>query len=126
MKKRSENDSVRLKHIWDAAQAALGFVADRQRSDLDDDLMLAFAVVRALTVIGEAATHLTEEFCTKHPQIPWENIIGMRNWLIHAYFDVDLDIVWNTLTQDLPPLLCELEKMLISTENKDSEGNAWY
>jgi len=119
MKKRIENDPVRIKHMLDAAHAAIHFVANRQRSDLDNDLMLAFAVVRALSVVGEAATHVTEEFRTIYPQIPWESMIGMRNWLIHAYFDVDLDIVWYTLTQDLPLLIVELEKVPLFAEGKD-------
>lgn len=121
MKKRSENDPIRVKHILDTAHIAVGFVIERQRTDLDEDRMLAFAVVRALSVIGEAASHITEEFRLKHPQIPWENIVGMRNWLIHAYFDVDLEVVWNTLTQDLPALINELEKLQLSAENKNSE-----
>jgi uncharacterized protein with HEPN domain len=70
-------------------------------------------------VVGEAATHVTEEFRATYPQIPWENMIGMRNWLIHAYFDVDLDIVWHTLTQELPLLITELEKIPLFTEGKD-------
>lgn len=119
MKKRTENDPVRIKHILDATQTALGFVANRQRPDLDDDSMLAFAVVRALSVVGEAATHVTEEFRATYPQIPWESMIDMRNWLIHAYFDVDLDIVWHTLTQELPLLITELEKIPLFTEGKD-------
>jgi uncharacterized protein with HEPN domain len=121
MKKHSENDPIRINHILDTARVAVGFVMERQRVDLDEDIMLAFAVVRALSVISEAASHITQEFRLKHPQIPWENIVGMRNWLIHAYFDVDLEIVWNTLTQDLPALINKLERLQLSAENRDGE-----
>jgi uncharacterized protein with HEPN domain len=70
--------------------------------------------MKAIEIIGEAATKITKECQEDLPQIPWPNIIGMRNRLIHAYFDVNLEILWKTVTEDLPELIAELEKILSS------------
>lgn len=74
--------------------------------------MLQFALVRALEVIGEAASKVTKETQNQLPQIRWAAIIGMRNVLIHGYVSIDLDIVWQTVSDDLPPLIAELEKLI--------------
>ncbi len=104
----NNGDVVRLKHLLDAADKALGFVKGKSRSDLDTDEKLALALVRLLEVVGEAANALSESFKQKHPDIQWRSIISTRNRLIHGYFDVDLDIVWNIITCDLPALLEKL------------------
>ena len=83
----------------------------RSRTDLDSDRMLLFAVVRAIEVVGEAASKLSEEFRAAHPGIPWRAIVGMRNRLIHAYFDIDTETVWETTTQELPPILNQLREL---------------
>lgn len=98
--------------MLDAAQAALTFTAGKTRTDLTADLMLQFALVRALEIIGEAAARVTEPTRTAHPEIPWGPVIGMRNRLVHGYFDVDLEIVWLTTTKSLPPLIAALELLL--------------
>jgi uncharacterized protein with HEPN domain len=92
-------DRLRLSHMIDAAESVLSFMAGRQRSDLDDDRMLLFAVVRAIEVIGEAASKVSEEFRAISPGVPWKAIVGMRNRLIHGYFDIDTEIVWKTVNQ---------------------------
>jgi uncharacterized protein with HEPN domain len=74
--------------------------------------MLVLSVVKSIEIMGEAAARVTKECQNEFPQIPWGNIIAMRNRLIHAYFDIDLDRVWDTVTDDLPPLVEELEKIL--------------
>jgi uncharacterized protein with HEPN domain len=96
----------------EAAESAAQFIADRSRSDLDSDRMLLFAVVRAIEVVGEAASKLSEEFRAAHPGIPWRAIVGMRNRLIHAYFDIDTETVWETTTQELPPILNQLRELV--------------
>ena len=83
----------------------------RSRADLDTDRILLFAVVRAIKVVGEAASKLPEEFRAAHPGIPWRAIVGMRNRLIHAYFDIDTQTVWETATQELPPILNQLREL---------------
>jgi uncharacterized protein with HEPN domain len=75
--------------MLDASAAACSFVLDKQKKDLIEDLMLSSALVRQLEILGEAASGITSDFRENNPQIPWHKIIGMRNRLIHAYFDVD-------------------------------------
>ena len=102
MRREDEN---RIRHILDAARDALGFVAGKRREDLDDDRMLALAVVKCVEIIGEAATNLSTEGKDLFPAVPWRSIVAMRNRLVHAYFDVNLDRVWDTTQVDLPALL---------------------
>jgi uncharacterized protein with HEPN domain len=112
-----KDDLIRLRHMLDAAREALTFVTSRSRSDLDTDRMLVLSLVKDIEIIGEAASKVSIEVRTKQPQIPWQDIIDMRNHLIHAYFEVDLDIVWDTVSKDLPPLATKLEE-IVSVENK--------
>ena len=107
-----ERDEVRMRHMLDAAKEAVSFMTDRTRSDLDTDSMLALATVRLLEIIGEAANAVTEETRQKNPQIPWRQITGTRNRLIHGYYHVDMEIVWQIVKQDLLPLIANLEKIL--------------
>ncbi len=97
-------DRVRLFHILDACDSIARFMAGRQREDLDSDEMLLFALVRAVEVIGEAATRVSESFRTTLPGVPWSRMAAMRNRLIHAYFEVNNDILWQTVTEDVPRL----------------------
>lgn len=105
----SPDDRVRLQHMADAIEAASSFVGGRRREELDSDRMLTFALVRAVEIIGEAASKLSAAGRTELPAVPWSSIVGMRNRLVHAYFDVDLDILWNTVTQALPPLRAQIQ-----------------
>ena len=102
------DDRIRWRHMIEAAQDAIGFVDGRTRADLDRDRMLLYAVVRAIEIIGEAASKLTAETRAAHDTIPWPAIIGMRNRLVHAYFDIDTDIVWVAVTREIPGLLAQL------------------
>ena len=70
------------------------------------------ATSEVLEIIGEAAVAVSSEFREKYPQIPWSGIVGMRNRLIHGYYDINLDIVWKTVKEDIPPLKVELEKII--------------
>ena len=106
------NDQIRLHHMLDAAKEALSFMGNKSRSHFNSDRMLVLSLIKDIEIIGEAAGKVSIEGRTKYPGIPWLDIIDMRNHLIHAYFDVDLDIVWDTITKDLPPLIAELEKIL--------------
>lgn len=110
------DDFTRLKHIRDSAAEALSFVNNRTREDLDHDRMLSLALVRLIEIMGEAANHVSESCQAKYFQIPWRQIIGMRNRMIHAYFDVDLDIIWQVITQDLGSLLSEIKKAIKDLE----------
>ena len=109
-----KDDRIRMQHMLDAAMEAESFAANRSRSDLDHDRMLVLSLVKDVEIIGEAAAHVTEETRSAYPQIPWLEIVGVRNRLIHAYFDIDLDRVWDTVVEDLPPLIRMLKKFLIN------------
>lgn len=104
-------DGVRIRHMIDAAESALRFINGRQRADLEQDEMLSFALVRAVEVIGEAASKVTAEGRAEVPDVPWAAVTGMRNRLIHAYFDINLDILWATVEQALPTLLGQLKSV---------------
>ncbi len=104
-------DQVRVRHVLDAAREALGFVQGRSRADLDADHMLSLALVRLLEIIGEAARGVSRAFREAHPEVAWSQMAGMRHRLIHGYFDVNLDVVWETVTQDLPVLIAQAEKI---------------
>ncbi|MEF3168821.1 MAG: DUF86 domain-containing protein [Deltaproteobacteria bacterium] len=106
------NDLVRLRHILDAAKEAQGFTRNRRREDLEHDRQLVWALVKAVEIIGEAAYQLSAEAKAESPNIPWQKIIGMRHRLVHAYFDINLDILWQTIIEGLPPLIAELERII--------------
>lgn len=105
-------DRIRLLHMMEASQTAMQFVSGRKRGDLQTDQMLLFAVVRAIEVIGEAANKVSEDVRLDNTAIPWKAIVGMRNRLIHAYFDVDTDMVWETIQVEIPALLPHLQALL--------------
>jgi len=105
------NDSVRIRHIVDSAREAVGFAKGRSREDLDTDRKLNLSLVRLLEIIGETARGVSQEFRESHPEIAWESMAGMRDRLIHGYFDVNLDVVWETVREDLPVVITELEKI---------------
>lgn len=105
-------DRVRVEHMIDAAETALSFVAGRQQADLDSDVMLRFAVVRAIEIIGEAAANVGADSRAEAPAVPWARIVGMRNRVVHRYVDIDNDIVWVTLVTELPALLPLLRAIL--------------
>ena len=91
--------------MHEAVTLALRISGGRNRPDLSTDPMLALALTRCLEILGEAASKLSSDIRNQFPNIPWANMVAMRNRLIHAYFDVDLDIVWATVSEDLPSLL---------------------
>lgn len=105
-------DNVRLRHMLDAAIEIQQYVQSSTREDLNHDRKLVHSLVRLFEIIGEAATQVSEELRDNIPDIPWHVLIGMRNRLIHAYFSINLDIVWSTSTEDIPSLITELKKIL--------------
>ena len=94
-----------LEHIVRAAEKLMRFRATRSEADFMGDEVVQDAAIRNLEVIGEAVTKLTTEFKTAHADIPWGDIVGMRNRLIHGYMTVNLEIVWDTITTVVPPFL---------------------
>jgi len=108
----SPKDFVRLRHMLDAARKAVQFSQGRSRSDLDANEMLALALVRLLEIIGEAASGVSTDVREHCPEIPWGQVVSTRNRLIHGYYDIDLGIIWEIATRDLPPLITELERII--------------
>lgn len=106
------DDVIRLRHMLDAAREAMTFAQARNRSDLDSNRMLVLSLVKDIEIIGEAAYQVTETTRDQLQDIPWDDIIGMRHRLVHAYFDINLDILWQTIQEDLPGLIETLEHLL--------------
>jgi len=96
----------------DAAREALRSAKEQTRLDLDRNRVWALGLVKCVEIIGEAAARVSEDTRKECPQIPWAEIVAMRNRLVHVYFDIDLDQIWKALTEDLPPLVGELERIL--------------
>ncbi|MFA4915507.1 MAG: HepT-like ribonuclease domain-containing protein [Syntrophales bacterium] len=107
-----KDDAIRLRHMLDAARQAVQFTQGRKRGDLDRDPMLMLSLVKLVEIVGEAAGQVTNSGQAWVPDIPWADIVGMRHRLVHAYFDVNLDILWQTVRHDLPSLISILEKAL--------------
>ena len=107
-----ERDRVRLEHMLSSARSAARLAAGRRRDDLDADEMLRLALIHTLAIIGEAASQVSPESRSKLRAVPWSQIVGMRHRLIHGYFDVDLDRVWDTVVHYVPSLIEELEAIL--------------
>lgn len=107
-----------LQDIVDYAEKAMQFVHGVSFDDFGDNEEKTFAVVRALEVIGEAARHIPKSMRDKYPTVPWKQITGMRNKITHEYFGVDLDVVWKTVHEDLPPLRDSVKKILLDLANQ--------
>ena len=105
-----DKDIVLVHHILDAITAIHLFVKDLALVDFVADDLVSSAVMKKFEIIGEASNKLSPEFREKHKAIPWSEIIGMRNILIHDYIGADLEGVWNTIAENLPELQTELEK----------------
>jgi len=106
------DNSVFLRHILDSCRKCLRFVNDMGYEQFVADEKTISAVVRELSVIGEAAGKTTGNFRLENPQVPWEKIFGMRNRLVHDYMGVQLPIVWQTVQEDIPELNKVLEHIL--------------
>jgi uncharacterized protein with HEPN domain len=107
-----KDNETRLRHILDAAREAVSFIEGHQRRDLDTDRKLNLSLVRLLEIIGEAARSVTLKFRREHPELAWKSMVGMRDRLIHGYFDVNQDILWETVANDLPLLISKLKEIL--------------
>ena len=104
-----KDDEIRLRHMLEAAREAALFVRGRVREDLETDRQLVLALVKDIEIVGEAAAQITEDTRLRTPSIPWQQIISMRNRLVHADFSINLDIVWETVKKDLSSLIEMLE-----------------
>ncbi|MGK7883281.1 MAG: DUF86 domain-containing protein [Crocosphaera sp.] len=105
------DNKTRLLHILNAASKVVKLVENKTFQELEDDEVLTLALVKLIEIVGEASSRLSKEFQAKHPEIPWPGIIGMRNRLVHAYFDINLKVIWQTTQEDLPALIEQLKEL---------------
>jgi uncharacterized protein with HEPN domain len=110
-----KDDALYLKHIFDAIETIQSYTSGVDRAQFHQNQMLRDAVVRELEIIGEAARNLSDVTRERAPDVEWSQIIGMRNRLIHAYFQVDIDLVWDIVAADLPALKEAVERLVSSS-----------
>ena len=113
-------DRIRFQHMVDHATEALNMIKGRTREDLDNDRQLNLSLVRLLEIVGEAASRTSESTRSSHSELPWIQIIGLRNRLIHGYDEVDFDILWTILQDDLPLLVIQLKQSLSDPQRNES------
>ena len=101
-------DRVSINDMLDHAREAVDLLGDIGREELREDRVLQLALTRLIEIVGEAANRVTPEARQRDSRIPWLAIVRMRNRLIHGYDVIDYDLLWNTITQDLPPLIAAL------------------
>lgn len=106
------DDLVRLHDMLDAARAAIRVLGEHSAEELEQTEVLALAVPHAVEIVGEAAGRVSRAFCDAHPEVPWSEITGMRHRIVHDYFSVDYQRLWDTVHSDLPPLIEQLERLL--------------
>ncbi|MBA3019382.1 MAG: DUF86 domain-containing protein [Desulfobacteraceae bacterium] len=109
-------DRIRVRHILDEANEASKYAEGISFDEFVEDGKTVRAIIRSIEVIGEAASKISIEFREEHPDVPWQKIIGMRNRLIHVYFDIDYNVIWQTVKENLPPLIEQLQSILKNKE----------
>ena len=109
-------DKERLQHMIEAIDRIMRYTSNKTYQDLVNDDMMYYAVVKNIEIIGEAANMLTTEFHDAHPETPWKMVKGMRNYIVHEYFQIDDIVVWDVVTNNLKPLRNQLEIYLESTD----------
>lgn len=102
-------DEIRIRHLREAAEKAIAYAAGRSRMDLETDELLRLALTKLVEIVGEAAKQTTDAARTELPEVPWSAAARMRDRLVHHYFDINLDVLWSTITEDLPALLAGLD-----------------
>ena len=112
----ARSDKDRLAHMLAAARRAVSLTTGRTRADLDSDDVLVLALTRLLEILGEAARGVSAQTKAQNPRIPWSEMVATRDRLIHGYFSVDLDIIWEITSRDLPPVIGALEDIAPSEE----------
>ena len=105
------DDDARLLDMLLAAREAMTFVDDLTYSEFKRTRMAQLAVLKAIEIVGEAASGVSVDLRNAHPEIPWSGIVGMRNRLVHGYFDINLERVWETVQRDIPRLVSQLEPL---------------
>lgn len=112
------DDAAYLLDMLVAARDAVAFADGLSYDEYLGDRRHQLAILKAVEIVGEAASRLSAATKERHPDLPWREITGMRNRLVHAYFDVDLRLVWDTVQGDLPPLIASLERLVPSRSRR--------
>jgi uncharacterized protein with HEPN domain len=108
----NRSDGIRLRHMLEAANQAMEIAAGKSTTDLAESPMLLWSIAKAIEIVGEAANKSSVLTKTQHPEIPWRAIVAMRNHLIHGYFDMDVEVVWQTANEELPRLAATIDQIL--------------
>lgn len=116
MKKNQLNDLVRLQHILEAINYVESFLKGKSKNDFFEEPLIRFAVERQLEIIGEAANHLSENILSQSVNTDWRKIVAFRNFIVHEYFGVDLELVWDIIQTKLPPLKIEVVSLIDKIE----------
>lgn len=106
------DDQVSLNDMLSHAGEAVELLGDSTRDDFQHNRVMQLALTRLIEIIGEAANRVSAATQHKHTEIPWPQIVGMRNRLIHGYDVIDYDLLWDTVTNDLPPLIAALQQIV--------------
>jgi len=109
------DDQVGLNDMLSHAREAVDLLGGSTRQELERDRVMQLALTRLVEIVGEAANRVSSVTQHEHPEIPWPQIIGMRNRLIHGYDVIDWDLLWDTVVSDLPPLIAALEAIVENT-----------
>ena len=105
-------DRIRLEHIQNSIANVFQYTEGKTLEQLKNNSMLFYAVVKNIEIIGEAAYHLTKAFCNEHPEVPWKDVMLMRNVLVHDYYRIDANEVWKVIKEDLQPLNEQITRCL--------------
>lgn len=109
-------DINRLRHMVESIEEILQYVQGRDSEEVSTDRPVQHLILRNLEILGEAASRVSHAYRLEHPEIPWRDMIDLRNRLIHVYFDINVEVIWQTVRQDLPGLLSAI-KALLEREN---------
>ena len=112
MRRSRERDRVHLLRMRDAARHAQDFAAGREIDELNVDTMFQMAIVKAVELVGECASNISDELRAQEPQLPWKKMIGMRNVLVHRYWAIEQADFWDTVQNYIPRLIAELERLI--------------
>lgn len=104
-----------------AARRVQEYMSGMDRPTFDQDIKTQDAVIRRIEIIGEATRRLSQEFRAAHPDIPWQDMAGMRSRLIHGYDEVSLNLVWDVIQHDIPALIAQVEPLIPPDEPDEDE-----